>query len=183
LHGFGEQIRVELSKRVPRDAEVKVLDVGTGFAMTTEFLVRTLSRGSGIWTLDPSSEVLQHAREKLEAKGLATGVEFVRGGVDTMRFHDGFFDLVLSVMMLHHVEDPRNGLSEMARVVGAKGRIVVVDYSPEAAGKLRFRAKHAKQDFTPMSEVAKMLATRGFAVESSDFGQWYLVDGKRPAID
>jgi ubiquinone/menaquinone biosynthesis C-methylase UbiE len=179
LHGFGEQIRVELSKRIPRDEEVKVLDVGTGFAMTTEFLARTLSKGSRIWTLDPSSEVLQHAREKLETKGLATRVEFVCGSVDHIRFHDGYFGLVLSVMMLHHVEGAPKGLREMARVVRAGGRIVVVDYSPDAASELEFRARHARQDFLPMSEVDKVLATNGFAVKSSDFGRWYLVDGRR----
>lgn len=35
LQGFGEQIRRELSKRLPQDRDVKVLDVGTGFAITT----------------------------------------------------------------------------------------------------------------------------------------------------
>jgi len=179
LQGFGEQIRMELSKRIPHGKDVKALDVGTGFAITTEFLARTLSNGSRIWTLDPSGGVLKHAKDHLRAKGLDSRIEFMHGSIDRVDLPDGFFDILVSAMVLHHVKDLNQAMNEMARVVGGQGRILIVDYNPSAANKLKFKAEHRERDFFPAKDVAIALKSLGFSVESADFGLWYLVEGKR----
>ncbi len=178
LHGFGDSIRQELSKRLPAGA-LKALDVGTGFGITTEFLARNLSPDSVIWTLDPSAEVLERARESLRGKRLASRIRFVHGSLGTPKLRSGFFDLLVSVMVLHHLEDLPSTVAEMARILGDSGLILIVDYSPKASHELEFKVEHREEDFFKASEVAAELRRRGFATRVSDFGLWYLVEGRR----
>ena len=103
LHGYGEAIRKELEKRVPANKELTVLDVGTGFGMNVEFLARRLSKGSEIWTVDPSKEVLRGVKKALD-KQLARLVRFAEASAEDLGFENGFFDIVVSVMLLHHIE-------------------------------------------------------------------------------
>jgi SAM-dependent methyltransferase len=179
LHGFGDRVRNELSRRIPLDRDVKILDVGTGFATTTEFLARILSKKSRIWTLDPSATVLKKARAVMKANGLDSRVEFIHGSMNRVDIPDEFFDVLVSVMALHHMKELHTPIGEMARVLGDRGRALLVDYSPEAAHELEFRAEHREQDFFQAKDVAATLSEEGFRTKTSDFGLWYLVEGRK----
>jgi ubiquinone/menaquinone biosynthesis C-methylase UbiE len=179
IHGFGPRIRAELAARLPRGRATRALDVGTGSAMTTAFLARTLPEGSRVWTLDPSSEALRGARASLKAEGLESRVEFVRGSADRLEMADGFFDVAVSVMVMHHLEDAGRALCEVSRVVARPGMILIADYAPAAADELVFRAEHKRQDFLPVSEATRCLRECGFQAEAAGFGLWYMVDARR----
>src|SRR5579883_2480920 len=116
LHGFGEVIRGELSEHIPRDESLDVLDVGTGFGISIEFLARRLSKRSVIWTVDPSREVLARAKEATD-KSLAGRLRFAVASAEKLAFEDESFDIVVSVMVLHHIEKLQPALAEMARVL------------------------------------------------------------------
>lgn len=179
LHGFGGQVREELSKHIPSRRGLKVLEVGTGFANTTEFLARTLPAGDRIWTLDPSASVLRKAKALLRSDGFDSNIEFVRGTIDRTDFRDGFFDTVISVMTLHHLKGLASALAEMARVTSGSGIILLVDYHPKAAHELEFRFEHKESDFFSPLDVAAALRGKSFATSSFDFGLWYLVRAER----
>jgi len=178
LHGYGEEIRKELGSRIPRNKKLKVLDVGTGFGINVEFLTGWLSRGSAIWTVDPSMEVLTEVRATL-GKGGAGRVSFVEASADDLDFEDGFFDVVVSVMVLHHIEKLQPALKEMARVLRPGGTLIVVDYKPKASHELEFRTRHDQGDFFEPSAVAKGIGRLGMAGRPNDFGIWYLVEAKK----
>ncbi len=182
LHGFGGQVREELSEHIPTDKGLKVLEVGTGFANTTAFLARTLPAEGRVWTLDPSAGVLRKAKKSLKALGLDSRVEFVHGSIDRTDFQDGYFDIVISVMTLHHLEDLHRALSEMTRVVSAHGSILLVDYGPRATHELKFRLEHRESDFFSPRDVVTALRGQGFAASSLDFGLWYLVKARAKRI-
>src|SRR5271169_6312938 len=93
LHGYGEEIRREVGSRIPRDKRLKVLDVGTGFGINVAFLAHWLSKGSAIWTVDPSKEVLDNVEASL-AKESVREVRFVEAAADDLGFADDFFDVV-----------------------------------------------------------------------------------------
>lgn len=175
-------MRKELASRLPRD-DVKVLDVGTGSAGNAEFLARSLSRKSRIWTLDPSPEVLAEAKKTLAAKGLSPRIEFVRAGASKTGLQSGFFECVVSVMTLHHIEDLRPAAGEMVRVLKAHGKILLVDYRPEAADKLHFAFRHAESDFFASSMVADILRGEGAGVVTHDFDSWYLIEATKSVAD
>ena len=73
LHGYGEAIRGELGRRIPRGKKLKVLDVGTGFGINVAFLAGWLSKGSAVWTVDPSKEVLADVKAALDEESAAPG--------------------------------------------------------------------------------------------------------------
>ena len=173
---------MELAGRLSHDG-VKVLDVGTGFAGNAEFLARSLSKGSKVWTLDPSREVLAKARKTLTAKGLSSRIEFVRGSASETGLESGFFEYVVSVMALHHIEDLGPAMREMMRVLKARGKILLVDYGPEAADEFHFATRHAKSDFFASSQVADILRGEGAEVMTLDYDFWYLVEATKSTAD
>ena len=181
LHGYGNEIRREIGRRIPRKGKLKVLDVGTGFGINVEFLARWLSRDSSIWTVDPSKEVLKDVESRVRGSGR---VRFVEASADDLDFRDGFFDVVVSVMVLHHIEKLQPALREMGRVLKPGGSLVVVDYKPEASHELEFQTRHEETDFFKPAAVVKGIGRLGMVGRASDFGMWYLVEakGRRPPL-
>jgi len=178
LHGYGEAIRTELRRRIPRNRMLKVLDVGTGFGINVAFLVHWLSEGSTIWSVDPSKEVLAKMKAML-GKENARRVRFAVATADDLEFEDGFFDVVVSVMVLHHIEELQPALAEMARVLKPAGTLILVDYKPEASRELEFLTRHEESDFFQPEAVAEGIGKLSLAARPRDFGIWYLVEAKK----
>ena len=178
LHGYGEEIRKELGGRIPRDKKLKVLDVGTGFGINVAFLARWLAKGSTVWTVDPSKEVLADVEAALDKESTRL-IRFAVATADDLDFADGFFDFVVSVMVLHHIEKLEPALREMARVLKPRGTIVVVDYKPQASHELEFQTRHEASDFFKAAVVIGALRKLGMTARSGDFGMWYLVEAKK----
>ncbi len=179
LHGYGEAIRSELGRLIPRNRKLKVLDVGTGFGINVAFLARWLSKGSAIWTVDPSKEVLADVEAALDRES-ARLVRFAVASAESLDFSDDFFDVVVSVMVLHHIERLQPALKEMARVLRPGGRLVIVDYKPDASHELEFMTRHEEADFFRPEAVVGGIRKLGIAGWSSDFGLWYMVEAKKP---
>jgi ubiquinone/menaquinone biosynthesis C-methylase UbiE len=178
LHGYGEEIRKELGGRIPRDKKSKVLDVGTGFGINVAFLARWLAKGSTVWTVDPSKEVLADVEAALDEESTRL-IRFAVATADDLDFADGFFDFVVSVMVLHHIEKLKPALKEMARVLKPGGAMVVVDYKPQASHELEFQMRHDASDFFTPAAVVGEIGKLGMTVRSRDFGMWYLVEAKK----
>jgi ubiquinone/menaquinone biosynthesis C-methylase UbiE len=178
LHGYGEAIRGELGRRITRERRLKVLDVGTGFGINVAFLAKWLSKGSEVWTVDPSKEVIANVKAALDEEG-ARLVMFAVATADDLDFEDGFFDVVVSVMVLHHIERLRPALKEMARVLKPGGRLVIVDYKPEASHELKFQTRHEEADFFRPAAVVDGIGRLGMKAGQEDFGVWYLVEARK----
>jgi ubiquinone/menaquinone biosynthesis C-methylase UbiE len=185
LHGYGEAIRRELRRRIPRDRKVKVLDVGTGFGINVGFLASWLHEGSEIWSVDPSQEVVADVRARLDEKEMEDGpqVRFAVGSAEDLHFEDASFDYVVSVMVLHHIERLQPALGEMARVLKPGGALLIVDYKPEASHKLEFTTRHYEEDFAEPEAVVRAIGERGLAARSKDHGVWYLVEAKKKRVE
>jgi ubiquinone/menaquinone biosynthesis C-methylase UbiE len=178
LHGYGEGIRKQVGRRIPRDKKLKVLDVGTGFGINVAFLARWVSKGSTIWTVDPSKEVLTDVEAMLRGES-AGRVRFSEASADDLGFGDGFFDFVVSVMVLHHIEKLQPALKEMVRVLKPGGMLIVVDYKPHASHELEFRTRHEESDFFKPAAVLRGIRKFGAIAGASDFGMWYLVEAEK----
>ena len=178
LHGFGEEIRRELAERIPNDA-VRVLDVGTGFAGSVQFLARAMPKGSRIWTLDPSSDVLASARKALKAEGLGGNVELVQASIEKVDFDDEFFDILVSVMALHHMSSLKVVLAQMTRVVKPGGKLLLADFAPKAARELKFRSRHVESEFFDGEAVQNALRSKVSSSRVWSFSLWYLVEATK----
>jgi ubiquinone/menaquinone biosynthesis C-methylase UbiE len=89
----------------------RVLDVCAGSGMDAELLVR---RGAALVNLDISVGALARARERNRRYGV--GFLLVAGDAEHLPFKDGTFDYAFVHDGLHHLDAPRNAISEMARV-------------------------------------------------------------------
>ncbi len=179
FHGYGNTIRSELAKRIPRKRSLKVLDVGTGFGSTASFLAKHLQKPSRIWTVDPSQEILDNAKANLasERNAFTVSIEFVRADAGKMKFENDFFDVVVSVMVLHHLVDVSIVLKELSKVLKNKGRLLLADYKPEAGRELEFQQRHQVKEFFKPSLISRLIEKDGFSkVKLEDFELWYLID-------
>lgn len=96
----------------------KVLEVGCGtgnYIVAVETLV-----GSSCWGIDPSEQMLSRARER------SSTINFQLGKAESLHLSSGFFDLVFSVDVIHHVGDRPVYFREAYRVLRAGGQICTV---------------------------------------------------------
>ena len=101
----------------------RVLDVACGPGACTLAFAERCRRAVG---LDPSPELVAQAREAAARRG-AGNAAFMVGEVERMAFRDGSFDAVVCRFSFHHFTDPARVFAEMARVVGPRGWMVIVD--------------------------------------------------------
>jgi ubiquinone/menaquinone biosynthesis C-methylase UbiE len=104
-----------------------VLDVGCGTgtqAVLAKMVVGDRRRVSGI---EPSLEMVRYARRKAARLGLSIDIQ--PGVIERLDYPDLSFDVVLCVIVMHHMPDEakRLGIREMARVLKPGGRLLVVD--------------------------------------------------------
>jgi ubiquinone/menaquinone biosynthesis C-methylase UbiE len=112
----------ETLRRLPMTPTARVLDVGCG---TGELLRRLRAKypAAVLAGLDPVAEMLAVAGDKL------SGQEDLRVGyADSLPWHAGTFDVVVSCNMFHYITHPVDALQEMARVLRPGGALVLTDW-------------------------------------------------------
>lgn len=116
--------------------DARVLDCGCG---TGDVVERWAGRGvRPIVGIDFSQDVVRYARGRLATREAA----FLVSSVEQLALADDHFDVVISVNVLQHVQDGppfRLAIGELARVVRAGGRIVLVEFAPIASPAMRER--------------------------------------------
>lgn len=110
-----------------------VLDVATGTGAQAFAFAR---RGHPVVGVDISEDMLAVARRKDRFQA----VSFVRGDATRLPFGDGTFGCAVVSYALHDMPPTVRGqvLREMARVVGPKGIVVIVDYGRPTSGCWRW---------------------------------------------
>lgn len=98
------------------DAAARVLDVGCGPGMLTAELVRR--RGAaGVSAVDPEPVFVE------ATAAACPGVDARIAAAEDLPFGDGEFGAALAQLVVHFMSDPVRGVSEMARVTAAGGRV------------------------------------------------------------
>lgn len=116
----------DLSNRVhgyTQAAGKRVLDIGCGNGYVLAQYARHGAEAHGI---DLTDTALSLSRRRFQLAGLVG--DFQRTDGDTIPFPDASFDVVCSMGVLHHIEDPRPMLDEMHRVLRPGGEIIVMMY-------------------------------------------------------
>ncbi len=109
----------------------RVLDVGTG---PGRLLVDLAARRPDLHLVgvDPSPEMVAHARRRSRDAGLVDRLEVARGVAESLPFADASFDAVTSTLAAHHWSDVGAAIAEQVRVVRPGGRLWICDLRASA---------------------------------------------------
>lgn len=123
----------------------RVLDVGTGPGLVA---AAVRERGGTAIGIDFSDAMLSVARQTYP------DIEFRAADAESLPFHNGEFDAVVSNFVIHHLGQPQKALAEARRVLRDGGKIaftVWADLSKLAAFGLFFAAvaEHAPSEELP----------------------------------
>jgi ubiquinone/menaquinone biosynthesis C-methylase UbiE len=99
-----------------------ILDVGSGAGQIANHLLEFSDPGTRITCIDLSHRMLERARKRLRSDRPA----FVTADLSCLPFADESFDGVTCGYVLEHVPNPRQGLSELARVMRTGGRMMLL---------------------------------------------------------
>jgi ubiquinone/menaquinone biosynthesis C-methylase UbiE len=148
-----------LKLAAPRPGD-KVLDIGVG---TGIFALELMKFGADITGIDVSEKMLAVARSK--------GVSNVGiGDAVSLAYPDESFDLVISITALEFIKEPEKAISEMVRVCGKGGRVVVGTLGSGSPWALK-RSRAAREDkdsvfrdarFYSFGELKRMAETFGY---------------------
>lgn len=139
----------------------RILDVGCGTGNYTVAIEEAV--GCECWGLEPSVEMLAKARVR------AVSGRFKEGRAERMDFPDGFFDLVFSVDVIHHVEDRSAHYREAARVLKPGGCVCTVTDSEEIIRHREPLSTHFPETiavelrrYPRIADLREMMAAAGF---------------------
>ena len=106
----------------------RVLDVGCGTGALTVSARIVVGDAGEVAGIDIATDMVSTARQKAKKMGLE--IDFRVASVDELPYSDGYFDLVTSSMMFHHlpVDIKEKGLREIYRVLKAEGRFFLCDF-------------------------------------------------------
>lgn len=137
----------------------RVLDVGCGRGLLIAAAAKTLAglHGSGtatgidIWSrTDMAGNSEAATRKNLELEGVADRCTLVGRPAQEMPFPDESFDVVLSNLCLHNIEDRtlrQRAVQQVARVLKPGGTAILSDFklTGEYAGELRHAGLHVER--------------------------------------
>jgi ubiquinone/menaquinone biosynthesis C-methylase UbiE len=145
LHVSEEEVEGAWRKLVGEENIDTLVDLGTGTGRVLEVLAPQVRQAIGI---DASRAMLAVARANLEKSGLRN-VQVRLGDVNSLGLPDCSADLVTIHQVLHYLDDPARALSETARILKPKGRVMIVDFAPHDLDFLRVEHAHRRLGIAP----------------------------------
>ncbi len=116
-------IRNRMINLLELKSNFKVLEVSAGTGQDSQIIASKLNKEGGLWLLDISPDMLAYNMQKLK-NVTNTSTEYVVASACAIPFSDNSFDALYCFAGVGHFPDIAKGLSEMARVVKAGGKVV-----------------------------------------------------------
>ncbi len=139
-------------------AEDQYLEIGCGGGVLLRSALETAASGAGI---DHSPDMVEVSREN-NAPAIAAGrAEIVEGDVTALPWEDGRFSAAASANMFFFVEQPRQALAEVFRVLRPGGRFAMVTSAKTLAMTLTFGWLYQLRSYGN-AEMSEMLRSAGF---------------------
>jgi 2-polyprenyl-3-methyl-5-hydroxy-6-metoxy-1,4-benzoquinol methylase len=146
----------------------RVLDVACGPGYIAEAFARAAREAIGV---DLTAAMLAIAEERTKERGISN-ISFRMGDVQKLPFGGEEFDVVVSRLALHHMQNPGQVVREMARVCKAGGTVLVEDiYGSEHPERAAYQDRWEKlRDPShvrtlPISELLKLLRASGLETD------------------
>jgi ubiquinone/menaquinone biosynthesis C-methylase UbiE len=140
----------------------RVLDVGCG---TGRWSAALDERGSRVWAVDPSPEMVAEARRR--------GVNAKVARAEELPFKEGWFERALLVLVVHVVDRPRV-FAELRRVLADDGRVAIATFDHRHFDDYYLNAYFPslaeidRERFPERDELTAELEAAGFAARTFD---------------
>ncbi len=128
LVSFDEIEQLQELKRIARaliEPSSSVLDVGCGFGLETLRLAQLVSPGGTVAGLDKSGNFIAEAERRAAIAGVH--IDFKAGDAEALPYPDASFHNVRAERLLIYLEDPRQAVAEMKRVVQPGGSLAFIE--------------------------------------------------------
>lgn len=131
----------EMAGEILKEKEFhKLLDISTGLGyMPIELALHC--KDCLVIGMDESADMVRIAEDNARASHVRNTVDFVTGSVTNLPFPGRYFDLVTSINVLHHWEDPVSVMEEIYHVLLPGGEFWIYDYRYETPQKVWDDAK------------------------------------------
>ena len=113
--------------RIPLAPSMRALDFGAGTGLASFFLKDSLKE---ITMMDNSPEMVRIMNEKVNSSGSAN-LKAVCFDLEKHEWEDEKFDLIFTMMVLHHVTDVGSVTEKFFRILNPGGYIAIADLYPE----------------------------------------------------
>ena len=142
----------------------RVLDIGCG---TGSLTLRCAGRAARVTGIDISPQMLDVAREKVEAAGLEDQVELREmSAIDLDEaFGDGSFDAIVSSLVFSELSEDEQGfvLRECHRLLRDGGRLVIADEVVPRSWPLRLLSRVLRLPLVVLTYILTQTTTRAVA--------------------
>lgn len=145
-------------------ATTRILEYGAGTGLTTQFLAA--GPVGDVVLADPSAGMREAMAAKVADGRLPATATITALDLSRAEPPDEHFDLVVTVMVLHHIPDVERVLAAMARLVAPGGHLCIVDLDAED-GSFHAELDHfAGHDGFDRQGLTALLEAAGFQAPS-----------------
>jgi ubiquinone/menaquinone biosynthesis C-methylase UbiE len=141
------------------------IDIGCGTGRYTGFLSRVVQ---SVVCIDPSYKMLCRVKDKFtnqSRQGFNVLLLLVRGEVENLPFKPEIFDIALLLEVLEHIEDDRQGLNEINRILKPNATLILSTPHPPPVYPDR---AHKRKGYT-QKELFILLKNTGFKIKNYTF--------------
>ncbi len=117
----------KLLELIPINKSFKVMDIGAGTGMVDIILSNFVKE---IYAFDLSEGMLKVFQEKLEKQGI-DNIKIFKQDVINDGFEKKDFDLIITSMTFHHIENPEEALKKIVNYLKKDGYIAIIDLEKE----------------------------------------------------
>lgn len=128
---------LQLIKELAVTKAQQVLDIGCGTGRLSSHVAKILGNEGQLYGLDPSEYRINIARQKTISQNLKNAVLDVGYSDDLSRFEDNSFDTVYLNVVFHWIEDKKQTLKEIYRVLKPGGYLGITTGAKEVPGTLK----------------------------------------------
>ncbi len=133
--GLDRRWRQNLVHALGLAAGARVLDLATGTG-DVAIAIAKAHPDARVVGLDPSARMLEVARRKVDAAGLADRVSLVEGAAEQLPLPDASFEAITMAFGIRNVPDRPRALAEAVRVLRPRGVLAILELGEPREGVL-----------------------------------------------
>jgi ubiquinone/menaquinone biosynthesis C-methylase UbiE len=165
-HGYDVEKERNFIVELAKPLTGRILDAGTGKGY---FALALAKEGHPFVTFDISADQQQFAKLNLAYFGFANLVNFRIENAERTSFPDDSFDIIFSVNLIHHLENPYQVVEELSRILSLNGKLIIADFT-ETGFRIvdTIQALEGKTHETgkvALSDIESFMKTKGFLIK------------------